>query len=213
MTEKEYQREFVKILKQAFEEIKPFFSSLLKRMGITFEDIASVAYVESSFGVDTRLLKKINANPFQVYHRAFQDALAEAKELNISTVDAVDAFYAYSNPQCTEVEGHSRISLDLHRKHLKGILKVFLLYIHRIATNYADRIPQISFCNSFEKLMLTYHIGPFCAKLLENTPFERWDEVVSKCLNIRVSPTAYLQRLREGKMKVKAFFEVSQEVS
>ena len=195
-----YQKAFLKLLKKAYNEIKGDFKELIEELSLSFEDIAAVTYVESSFSADSNLCIS-NANPFQMYEAAFMDAIAQAKAKRIDYSDVQAAYLAYLKPECT---ADFKVSIDFHKRHIKGALKMFLLYIWRIFERYKERIPNLKELTLFERVMLVYFLGLRCAKKLEGK--SNWDEAASLCIGSKVSPSLYIKRLREGREKVKEFF-------
>ncbi len=208
MTEaqREYQQEFLRILRMHYDELMPLFGEWLKKEGITFEDIATVAMQESSLGFYSGLCEP-GHNPFEIKGLAFEDAKNEAAEHAIPTHDMIAAYKAYNNPVCEVIDNSLHIPLNFHRQYLGGILKAFLLYLRRISTNYDIFVPRIEFCNRFEELMLTFYVGPnSCAKQLEKLPIDEWDEETEKCLRYPARPKEYLESLRKNRVVIKDFF-------
>ena len=201
MTFREYQKAFLEMLRRYYEEIKDDFRELIDELSLSFEDIASVTYTESSFGSDPELCLR-NANPFQIYRSAYRDAISQARKKRIDYADVQEAYLAYIKPVCDS----GRVSLNFHKDNLKGALKMFLLYIWRIWDSYKSSVPNIDSLTKFERVMLVYFLGLRCAKVLEGISDSKWDKAASLCVGYRVNPSIYIKRLREGKEKVKEFF-------
>ena len=193
-----YQKEFLKLLKGSYDELKKEIPWLISELNVSFEDVAAATYTESSFGADEKLCSGY-ANPFQMYKGAYIDALDAASRLGIDTTDIQRSIRGYSEVSCR----NGVVDMEIHRKHLKGALKAFLLYIWKIIKHYKPpRLP----IGDFERAMLVYFLGPKCARALERKPKIKWDEVASSCLGIEVSPSLYVKRLEEGRKLALAFF-------
>ena len=198
-----YQKAFLQMLKEYFNEIIKDYRELLNKAHITFSDVAAISYIESSFSRDSKLCTLGNGNPFQIYEGAYLDAVRKSAEKGIDIRDITQSYIAYKTPICKEYNGKLSIDLDFHRNHLKGALKMLLSYLWVLWENYNKRLPKINI-PEIEKLLITYFVGIGCTQNIKS--IETMDEDVSECLGKEIYPSLYIERYKEGKALVRDFF-------